>query len=116
MNSFKHANSLDIFEYFQQNQKKDAQIFNSAMTSLTSLHVSSISSVYDFSQFNTVVDIGGGQGILLSIILKNNPNLHGILFDLPHTIESAKKLYVNNAAANSKTIIIIMTTFFLVIN
>jgi C-methyltransferase len=85
----------------QQNQK-DAQIFNSAMTSLTSLHVSSISSMYDFSQFNTVVDIGGGQGMLLSTILKNNPNLNGILFDLPHAIESAKKLYVNNASMNSK--------------
>ena len=56
-------------KYFQQNQK-DAQIFNSAMNSLTTLHVSSISSVYNFSQFNTVVDVGGGQGMLLSTILK----------------------------------------------
>jgi hypothetical protein len=102
-NSFKHANGLDIFEYFQQNQnQKDAQIFNSAMSSLTSLHVSSITSMYNFSQFNAVVDIGGGQGMLLSTILKNNPNLHGILFDLPHAIESAKKLYVSNATTNSQ--------------
>ena len=100
-NSFKHANGLDIFEYFQQNQK-EAQIFNSAMTSLTSLHVSSITSMYNFSQFNAVIDIGGGQGMLLSTILKNNPNLHGILFDLPHAIESAKKLYVSNATTNSQ--------------
>jgi DNA-binding PadR family transcriptional regulator len=42
-NSFKHANGLDMFEYFQQNQnRKDAQIFNSAMAALTSSHVSSI--------------------------------------------------------------------------
>jgi len=100
-NSFKHANGLDIFEYFQQNQK-EAQIFNSAMTSLTSLHVSSITSMYNFSQFNAVIDIGGGQGILLSTILKNYPNLHGILFDLPHAIESAKKLYVSNATTTSQ--------------
>jgi hypothetical protein len=58
--------------------------------------------MYDFSQFNTVVDIGGGQGTFLSTILKNNPNLHGILFDLPHAIESAKKLYVNNTPMNSQ--------------
>jgi len=62
-NSFKHANGLDMFEYFQQDQnRKDARIFNSAMASLTSSYASSISSMYDFSQFNTVVDIGGGQG------------------------------------------------------
>ena len=97
-NSFKHANGLDMFEYFQQNQnRKEAQIFNSAMAALTSSHVSSISSMYDFSQFNTVIDIGGGQGTLLSTLLKNNPNLSGILFDLPHAIESAKNLYISKS-------------------
>ncbi len=99
-NSFKHANGLEIYEYFEQNQK-EAQIFNSVMASLTSLHASLISSMYDFSQFNTIIDIGGGQGMLLLTILKNNPNLHGILFDLPHAIESAKKIYAKESA-NSK--------------
>jgi hypothetical protein len=80
---------LNLFEYLQLNQK-DAEIFNNAMTSLTSSQVSSISSMYDFSQFNSIVDIGGGQGSLLFTILKNNSKLHGILFDLPYAIESAK--------------------------
>ncbi len=80
---------MNLFEYLQQNQK-DAEIFNNAMTSLTSSQVSSISSMYDFSQFNSIVDIGGGQGSLLFTILKNNSKLHGILFDLPYAIESAK--------------------------
>lgn len=88
-NSFKHANGLEIYEYFEQNQK-EAQIFNSAMTSITSSQDSLISPMYDFSQFNTIIDIGGGQGIFLSTILKNNPNLHGILFDLPQC------MYVDN--------------------
>jgi hypothetical protein len=99
-NSFKHANCLEIYEYFEQNQK-EAQIFNSAMASLTSSQASSISSMYDFSQFNTIIDIGGGQGMFISSILKDNPNLHGILFDLPHAIESAKKLY-SKESANAK--------------
>jgi hypothetical protein len=99
-NSFKHANGMEIYEYFEQNQK-EAQIFNIAMASLTSAHASLISSMYDFSQFNTIIDIGGGQGMFLSSILKDNPNLHGILFDLPHAIESAKKLYAKESA-NSK--------------
>jgi hypothetical protein len=54
--------------------------------------------MYDFSQFNTIIDIGGGQGMFLSTILKNNPNVYGILFDLPHAIESAKKLYAKESA------------------
>ncbi|MFZ0514909.1 MAG: methyltransferase, partial [Candidatus Nitrosopolaris sp.] len=89
-NAFKHANGLELFDYLQQNPN-DARIFNKAMTSITSLNVSLISSMYDFSQFNTVIDIGGGQGLLLSTILQNNPHIHGILFDLPFAIESAKQ-------------------------
>jgi hypothetical protein len=61
------------------------------MTSITSLNVSLITSMYDFSQFNSVIDIGGGQGLLLSTILQNNPHIHGVLFDLPIAIESAKQ-------------------------
>src|SRR3954447_23627467 len=89
-NSFKHINNLNIFEYLQQNPA-DAKIFNEAMTAMTSSQVSSISTLYDFSQFNTVVDIGGGQGLFLSTILKDNPNLTGIVFDLPYAIEGAKQ-------------------------
>jgi hypothetical protein len=98
-NAFKHANDLNLFEYLQLNQK-DAEIFNNAMTSLTSSQVSSISSMYDFSQFNSIVDIGGGQGSLLFTILKNNSKLHGILFDLPYAIESAK----NRIESDSSTL------------
>lgn len=58
-NSFNHANGLEMYEYFEQIQR-EAQIFNSAMASLTSSHASLISSTYDFSQFNTIIDTGGG--------------------------------------------------------
>src|SRR5206468_5088067 len=43
-------------------------------------------------------DIGGGQGIFLSRILKDNAKLYGVLFDLPHAIQSAKKLYSRESA------------------
>ncbi|HEY6534691.1 MAG TPA: methyltransferase [Candidatus Nitrosocosmicus sp.] len=79
-----------MYEYIQQNQN-DADVFYDAMTAMTSSQVTSISSINDFLQFNTIADIGRGQGVLLSTILKNNPRLHGILFDLPHAIESAKE-------------------------
>jgi len=82
-----------IFYQLDMSNQNEAQIFNGAMASLTSSHASMISSTYDFSQFNSIIDIGGGQGMFLSTILKNNPNVRGILFDLPHAIASAKKMY-----------------------
>jgi hypothetical protein len=46
----------------------------------------------------------------LSTILKNNPNLHGVLFDLPYATESAKKLYAKespNLKDNNDTFVIV---------
>jgi hypothetical protein len=44
---------------------------------------------YDFSAFNTIADVGGGNGHMLRSILTATPTLHGVLFDLPHVIEQA---------------------------
>ena len=102
-NSFKHANGLDMYEYLNRNQK-EGQIFNNAMASLTSSVTPLISAMYDFSQFNTIIDIGGGQGMLLSSILKDNPKLYGVLFDLPYAIQSAKELYTGQSANSNENI------------
>ena len=102
-NSFKHANGLDMYEYLNLNQK-EGQIFNNAMASLTSSVTPLISSMYDFSQFNTIIDIGGGQGMLLSSILKDNAKLYGVLFDLPYAIQSAKKFYARQSANSNENV------------
>jgi hypothetical protein len=44
---------------------------------------------FDFGQFGCVVDIGGGQGLLLKTILLACPGSRGILFDQPQVIASA---------------------------
>jgi O-methyltransferase domain/Dimerisation domain len=67
-----------------------AALFNAAMTSLTSAFDTAVTAGYDFSRFGTVVDVGGGQGALISSILAANPTLRGILFDIPPVIESAR--------------------------
>ena len=49
--------------------------FDAAMADFTRLAAMAIASVYDFSPFNTVVDMGGGNGALMIGILKANPRL-----------------------------------------
>lgn len=44
---------------------------------------------YDFSDRQTVVDVGGGKGTLIASILNKNPHLTGILCDLPAALETA---------------------------
>jgi hypothetical protein len=59
------------------------------MTNISRSVVPAIVASYDFSGFEKLVDIAGGHGLLLAGILKANPNLQGVLFDLPYVIENA---------------------------
>jgi orsellinic acid C2-O-methyltransferase len=42
-----------------------------------------VATAYDFSPFRRLVDVGGGNGALLAGILRANPTLSGVIFDLP---------------------------------
>ena len=50
-----------------------------------------IAEAYDFSRFETVVDVGGGDGIVVAAILQRYPHLSGIVFDQPHLVEDARR-------------------------
>jgi SAM-dependent methyltransferase len=67
-----------------------AAIFNAAMTSFTSAYDAAVVAAYDFSRLGTLVDVGGGHGALISSVLRANPALRGILFDIPPVIAGAK--------------------------
>jgi hypothetical protein len=45
---------------------------------------------YDFSDCCTAVDVAGGSGQLLSLVLEAHPHMHGVLVDLPHMIPVAR--------------------------
>ena len=49
-----------------------------------------IAAGYPFGRFDTLIDIGGGQGHILAEILKQHYDLKGALLDLPPTAEVAR--------------------------
>jgi SAM-dependent methyltransferase len=79
------------FEWLQANPEEGA-IFNEAMTSLTGVAADAVTQAYDFSRVIRIADVGGGYGLFLSKILSANPHMSGILFDLPHVAEGARRL------------------------
>jgi hypothetical protein len=87
--AFDNFFGVDIWKYFQQNPE-DAAVFNNSMSNITAAANEAITSLYDFSQFGTLVDVGGGHGGLITSILKQNPELKGVLFDAPEVIEGAR--------------------------
>jgi hypothetical protein len=85
---FDQVHGVPILEYLSAHPAELA-IRNAAMTSISSLELPQILAAYDFSQFQRLADLGGGQGALLHGILLAHPNLQGILVDLPHVVDAA---------------------------
>src|SRR5579864_822524 len=78
-----------IFQYFQENPKV-AATFNEAMTNMSTVESPAVAEAYDFSGIHSIVDVGGGYGLLLATILKRNPQMRGTLYDQPHVMEGAE--------------------------
>ena len=89
--AFRRTSPLDADPFSQIAQNPEmAKIFDEAMATFAPLTAAAIAASYGFSPFRKLVDIGGGNGSLLIGILKANPNLHGVVFDLPHAAEKAR--------------------------
>ncbi len=67
-----------------------AAIFDKAMATFAPQTAAAVAAAYDFSKFQRIADVGGGNGSLLLGILKANPALRGFVFDLPHVVLRAK--------------------------
>ena len=82
---------MGSFDFFQKNEEA-GKVFNAAMTNFTQAIIPAVTEAYDFSGVSKLVDLAGGHGLLLAGILKVNPHLQGVLFDLPFVIEGAGEL------------------------
>jgi len=85
----RNSPDADPFSQIAQNPEM-AKVFDEAMATFAPLTAAAIAASYDFSPFRKLVDIGGGNGSLLIGILNANPNLQGIVFDLPHAADKAR--------------------------
>ena len=88
--SFDHVFGMGIFQYEAQHPDH-AKIFDEAMANLIGVYNSAVLANYSFSTINRLFDVGGGDGSLVIALLRANPEMKGVLFDLPHVAEKAKK-------------------------
>jgi SAM-dependent methyltransferase len=87
--AFRKVFGADSFSYLEKHPD-EAATFDLAMAGFTRMIAGAVAAAYDFSPFTTVMDVGGGNGMLLEGVLAANPTLRGILFDLPHVAERAR--------------------------
>jgi hypothetical protein len=88
--AFETLNGQPLFSWLAAHPEEGAR-FQRMMIEVHSPETPAIVAAYNFSQFQSIVDVGGGHGMLLSAILAAYPNVHGTLFDLQEGVDAAKR-------------------------
>jgi hypothetical protein len=83
------AVGVRFYEYLMK-EPRVGSLFDRSMASEAPFRHSPAVEAYDFGQFKTVVDVGGGNGALMAEILKAHPQPNGIVFDLPRVAVAAQ--------------------------
>ncbi|KAL6972173.1 Caffeic acid 3-O-methyltransferase 1 [Sarracenia purpurea var. burkii] len=66
------------------------KVFNQGMSNLSTITEKKLIETYQgFEGLTTLVDVGGGIGATLNMIISKYPSIKGINFDLPHVIQNA---------------------------
>ncbi|GKA14722.1 caffeic acid 3-O-methyltransferase [Tanacetum coccineum] len=87
---FNNVYGMPVFEYHEKD-KRFNNVFSSSMFSYSTMAMKQILDLYDgFNGLTTLVDVTGGTGASLEMIISKHTSLKGINFDLPHVIEVAK--------------------------
>ncbi len=83
---------MPFYQYLEQHPD-DLEVFGESMTSLSGTENPAIAAAFKrvrgWSEIRTLVDVAGGLGSLLAMILEANPKINGVLFDLPLVIARA---------------------------
>ncbi|PIM99563.1 Hydroxyindole-O-methyltransferase [Handroanthus impetiginosus] len=86
---FNKAYGMTAFDYHGTDPRFN-KVFNNGMSNHSTIIMKKILETYDgFEGLKTVVDVGGGTGATLNMIVSKYPSIKGINFDLPHVIEDA---------------------------
>jgi hypothetical protein len=87
----KRMTGSDGFGLLERNPST-ASTFNMAMEQRSRLVAKEVVRHHDFSGVTTIVDVGGGHGVLLEALLSAHPRLRGVLVDRPHAVAGARVL------------------------
>ncbi|KFF74378.1 hypothetical protein HX13_09395 [Chryseobacterium sp. P1-3] len=92
---FEHVYGMNLWEYYKKYPELAAN-FGRGMTGLSNMELQGIIGNYDFKPYKTIVDIGGGNGVMMYAMLKSAPESSGVIFDEAHVIEKTVELIPEN--------------------
>jgi hypothetical protein len=96
--SIERVVGTNVWEFFAKDAEA-GRLFNAAMTGIIADTAHAVRDAYDFSSIRTLVDVGGGHGYLLGVVLAATPSLRGVLFDQPHVVGGATATFAKLGVA-----------------
>jgi SAM-dependent methyltransferase len=87
---FEKVFGMPIFDYYAKHPEK-SELFDQAMAESSRPLAKAIVTSYAFSGIDRLVDIGGGDGSLLSAILRAHPRMTATLFEGPWVAGRARR-------------------------
>ncbi|GLJ55158.1 hypothetical protein SUGI_1183880 [Cryptomeria japonica] len=86
---FTKAHGVNAFEYPAKDQRFNT-VFNRAMAEHSTIVMGRILETYEgFKDLEELVDVGGGTGFTLNLIVSKYPHIRGVNFDMPHVVADA---------------------------
>jgi hypothetical protein len=96
--AFAQVHGMSFYDFLHRHSEPEKQ-FQEAMTAFSHLEARAIADAYPFPDNATVVDIGGGHGTLLAVLLSAYPTLNGRLFDQPAVVSAAERIFAEAGVA-----------------
>ncbi len=93
--SFADVFGMPVFDYHVEHPDLGA-LFDETRSRDLEERAAAVAGAYDFSGVETVVDVGGGRGILIGAILRACPRTRGVLFDLPAVAAETGRYFAGN--------------------
>lgn len=87
-----------VFDHLADHPES-ARIFDEAMTGIHGPETGAMIAAYSFDSFETIVDVGGGNGSVLLDVLRSAPRARGIVFDLPHVAQRTSAALAGSGVA-----------------
>jgi len=97
------AHGTTVFEYLAAHPAEAAH-FNDAMIGFHGAEPNAVAAAYDFSTSQSIVDVGGGTGNLLTAILERHRGPRGVLADRPHVVREAAAFVRSRGLADRVTL------------
>jgi len=102
--AFDRLHGMSVWEWFDAHPD-EREMFAHVMMGLTFGNAPAIASMYPFDEIETLCDVGGGRGALLSELLVRYPKLIGILSEDESVLVSARELLASRGVAERATLV-----------